>query len=132
MQGNRSRDTGPEIRLRSALHRAGLRFRKNKRPVRSLRCQADIVFPRYKLAVFVDGCFWHGCVQHARRPSEGARNREYWLAKLDRNVARDRRNDEQLLAAGWRVLHIWEHEELAEALEKVRATLATADAELRS
>jgi DNA mismatch endonuclease, patch repair protein len=107
MQGNKGRDTSPEVALRSALHKKGLRFRKHRRPLKSLRCDADLVFAREKVAVFIDGCFWHGCPQHGRRPKANA---PYWRAKIDRNQARDARNDAVLRAAGWRVIRAWEHE----------------------
>lgn len=107
MQGNRSAETRPEIALRSALHRLGLRFRKNARPQHDLRMRADIVFPKRRLAVFVDGCFWHGCPSHGKRPRTNA---GYWEQKIDRNMARDRRDDALLEEAGWRVLRVWEHE----------------------
>lgn len=107
MRGNRSRNTAPEIAVRSALHRRGLRFRKNQRPVPGLRCSADVVFPGVRIAVFIDGCYWHRCPTHGTRPTTNA---DYWTAKLDRNVERDRRADADLTAAGWIVLRFWEHE----------------------
>jgi DNA mismatch endonuclease (patch repair protein) len=107
MQGNRGRDTRPEVALRSALHAQGLRFRKHVPPVPGLRCRADVVFPRQRVAVFVDGCFWHRCPDHGVSPKT---NSPYWKAKLDRNVARDRRNDAALAAAGWTIVRVWEHE----------------------
>jgi DNA mismatch endonuclease, patch repair protein len=107
MQSNRSRDTALEVVIRSALHREGLRFRKHKRPVDDLRCEADVVFPSERLAVFIDGCFWHGCPVHATRP---ATNSGWWASKLDGNKERDRLNDHRLRAAGWTVVRIWEHE----------------------
>jgi DNA mismatch endonuclease (patch repair protein) len=107
MRGNRSRDTGPEVAVRSALHRRGVRFRKNHRPVPGIRCAADVVFPGVRIAVFIDGCYWHRCPTHGTKPST---NSGYWTAKLDRNVARDRRNDAELAAHGWTVLRFWEHE----------------------
>jgi DNA mismatch endonuclease (patch repair protein) len=108
MRGNRSRDTAPEIAVRSALHRRGFRFRKNLRPVPGLRCSADVVFPGVRIAVFIDGCYWHRCPAHGTEPIT---NSGYWAAKLDRNVARDRRNDAELAALGWTVLRFWEHED---------------------
>lgn len=117
MVSNRRTDTGPERRLRSALHRMGLRFRKDHRvdvggrPIRS-----DIVFPRLRLCVFVDGCFWHQCPEHATHPK---RNAGYWAPKLAANVERDRRVDAALAAAGWHVLRVWEHEDGASAAERV-------------
>ena len=116
MQGNRGHDTRPEVALRSALHRRGLRFFKNRRPVASISCRADIVFPRARLAVFVDGCFWHRCPDHGVMPDK---NRDYWQAKLERNVARDRRNDEALEEAGWRVVRVWEHEDVETAADRL-------------
>jgi DNA mismatch endonuclease (patch repair protein) len=121
MQGNRSTDTLPEVRLRSALHRSGLRFFKHQRPQPALSCRADIVFPRRRLAVFVDGCFWHGCPEHGTRPRTNA---DWWEAKLTRNRLRDDRNGAELALAGWRVLRIWEHEEVDDAVARVREALA--------
>lgn len=103
MRQVRSRDTSCERRLRSALHRRGLRYSLHK----SLPGKPDIVFVAAKVAVFVDGCFWHGCPEHCRRPSS---NREYWLPKIERNMARDKRVSTSLRAAGWRVVRLWEHE----------------------
>lgn len=120
MQGNRGANTRPEVALRSALHRLGLRFFKNRRPVRSIRHRADIVFPARQVAVFVDGCFWHGCPEHGNTPRT---NGEYWRAKLDRNRERDERVDALLAAAGWRVIRIWEHEHPEAAAERVRAAV---------
>ena len=117
MQGNHSRDTRPEIAVRSALHRTGLRFRKHARPLPSLKCEADVVFPRERIAVFVDGCFWHGCPEHGKRPGEPG---GYWHAKLERNASRDRRNDVALKAAGWLVVRVWEHEPPDRIVERVR------------
>jgi len=92
------------------LHRSGLRFRKHARPLPGLRCEADVVFTRQRVVVFIDGCFWHGCPAHGRRPT---RNSEYWSPKIERNIARDRRNDDALTAAGWTVLRFWEHDDPA-------------------
>lgn len=110
MQGNRRRDTRTEIAVRSALHRRGLRFRVDLpiriddiRPIRP-----DVVFLRSRVAVFIDGCFWHGCPVHGRVP---ATNREYWLSKLDANRRRDDRNVADLEEAGWTVLRAWEHDD---------------------
>jgi DNA mismatch endonuclease (patch repair protein) len=123
MRGNRGKDTTPEIGLRSALHRRGLRFRKHFRPLENVRCVADIAFPRRRLAVFVDGCFWHRCPIHGVSPTS---NSAYWQAKLDRNVQRDRRNDALLAAAGWTVLRVWEHEDLEAAADRVLTALYSA------
>ena len=128
MMSNRRVDTKPEIAFRSMLHRAGLRFRKD-RYIRFERrgVKVDVVFPTEKVALFIDGCFWHRCPEHATSPK---RNAEYWLAKFRRNIERDGENDTNLSKLGWRVVRIWEHEvkepELAEhavyrVLEIVRA-----------
>ena len=119
MLANRGADTAPEVALRRELHRRGLRC-KQVRPVPGLRCTADIAFTRARLAVFVDGCFWHRCPdpRHA-----AARITGWWQAKLDRNVARDRRNDAALAAAGWAVVRVWEHEAPDEAAGAVLAAL---------
>ncbi len=117
MRANRRRDTGPELALRKELHRRGLRFRVDHAPVKGVRCRADLVFTRARVAVFVDGCFWHACPEHGNLP---AANREWWRAKLELNVARDQRNDAELQKAGWRVIRVWEHEPLAAAAERVQ------------
>ena len=120
MRGNRKQDTKPEVRVRSLLHRAGYRFRKNVSiPIGSRRVRPDIVFTRRRLAVFIDGCFWHRCPDHGTSPRF---NSWYWGPKLDGNVERDRIVDELLQESGWLVLRIWEHErpELA-AAEIIRA-----------
>lgn len=121
MLGNRSRDTGPEVQLRSALHRKGLRFRKHRRVLPAVGSKPDVIFTSVRIAVFVDGCFWHQCPQHGHSPH---RNAHYWTAKLARNVERDRATDAALEASGWTVLRIWEHEDVAEAADRVaRAVL---------
>jgi DNA mismatch endonuclease (patch repair protein) len=121
MKGNRGLDTRPEVALRSALHRRGLRFRKGVAPARTgIRCRADVVFPAARVAVFVDGCFWHCCPDHGNQP---ATHSEYWDVKLARNTARDRRNDDALTAAGWEVIRVWEHEPPAEAAARIEAVV---------
>lgn len=114
--------TKPETRLRSLLHRRGLRFRKDH-PVRAVdaRTRADVVFSRARVAVFVDGCFWHGCPAHGRVPKS---NREYWEAKLERNVERDRHNDRALRADGWEVIRAWEHEDPRAVADHVASRVA--------
>lgn len=131
MLSNRSRDTGLELDVRRELHRLGFRYRTHRRPVPGLACRADIVFVGLRLAVFLDGCFWHGCPEHARRPSETAKNRDWWLDKLDRNAARDRRNDELLAATDWRWLRVWEHEGVSGAVERIAATVRSLQSSLR-
>lgn len=122
MQGNRSKDTRAELQVRSILHGRGLRYRVHVMPLPGLRCHADLVFPREKVAVFIDGCYWHGCPEHGRVPKS---NRDYWSAKINRNVARDRRNDLALRSAGWDVVRVWEHEDPQDAADRVeRAVLS--------
>jgi DNA mismatch endonuclease (patch repair protein) len=122
MLANRSTDTRPEKALRSALHAAGFRYRKNYRiDLHTVKPRPDIVFTRAKVAVFVDGCYWHSCPEHGTVP---ARNHEYWTPKLARNVERDREQDAALRDAGWTVVRIWEHVPVAEAVEVVSQTVA--------
>lgn len=121
MLGNRRTGTKPEAALRSALHAAGCRFRKDFRlDLGVVRPRPDVVFTRVKVAVFVDGCYWHSCPLHGTQPKANA---EYWTPKLARNVERDREHDHALRAAGWTVVRIWEHVPVAEAVEIVTAAL---------
>lgn len=117
MRAIRRVDTKPEIRLRSALHRLGYRFRKDM-PIRvgDVRVRPDIVFSRRRLAVFVDGCFWHCCPVHGRQPG---RNSWYWTPKLQRNVERDGEVTAALTEHGWTVIRLWEHESLDAAVDQV-------------
>ena len=121
MQAIRRADTKPEIRLRSALHALGFRYRKDF-PIRidGRLVRPDIVFTRRKVVVFVDGCFWHSCPEHGRNPTV---NERYWSPKLRRNAERDREQTRLLESAGWRVLRIWEHVPLDDALATVTASL---------
>ena len=128
MRAIRRRDTLPELRLRSALHRDGLRFRvdyplrfESSRPVRP-----DVVFTRWRLAVFVDGCYWHGCPEHGVR--QGGKNAGYWSPKIARNVERDADQAALLERHGWRVLRFWEHD----GPEEAAAAVADAIEEARS
>lgn len=107
MKSNRSRDTKPEIAVRKRLHAAGLRYRVDYRLLPPLRTRADIVFTRRRVAVFIDGCFWHRCPVHASSPKL---NSGYWGPKLDRNAERDAEVNTALTYAGWTVLRYWEHE----------------------
>ena len=124
MMSNRRADTKPEITFRSMLHRTGLRFRKDRYIRFEQRgVKVDVVFPTAKVALFIDGCFWHRCHEHATTPK---RNSDYWLAKFRRNIERDHENTIKLQNLGWRVIRIWEHEvnepELAEhAVDQVKS-----------
>ena len=121
MRSNRPTDSAPELALRRVLHRDGLRYRlhvripTNRRPVR-----VDLVFPRARVAVFVDGCFWHACPRHATWPRRHGR---WWRVKLAENIARDVRQTAALRAAGWRVLRIWAHEDPMVAARRVRCAV---------
>jgi DNA mismatch endonuclease (patch repair protein) len=116
MQANKGRDTKPERLLRSALHRKGLRYRVSTRPIPELRRTADIVFPKARVAVFVDGCFWHGCPEHYRPASKRA---EFWKDKIAGNQARDAETTATLEEHGWKVVRLWEHEDASQAAERV-------------
>jgi DNA mismatch endonuclease (patch repair protein) len=120
MLGNKSRDTSPELRVRSLVHRRGLRYRVAQRPIPTLRRTADLVFRRAKIAVFIDGCFWHGCPEHYRPPST---NPDYWRDKIEGNRLRDQETDELLAQAGWEVLRFWEHEDEDEVADAVCAAV---------
>jgi DNA mismatch endonuclease (patch repair protein) len=109
------RSTGPELAIRRELHRRGLRFRVDHP---GLPGRPDIVFTRARVAVFVDGCFWHRCPEHGSLPRNNA---QWWLAKLDRNVARDRAKDAALTELGWSVIHVWEHEPPTAVADRVEA-----------
>jgi DNA mismatch endonuclease, patch repair protein len=111
-----TRDTVPELALRRALHRLGLRYRVDFRPIDDLRRRADIVFTRARVAVFVDGCFWHGCPDHCR-PS--GRNVDWWRQKIETTRRRDANTDAALRAAGWHVIRIWSHTAVEDAVDLV-------------
>lgn len=121
MKANRRADTKPELALRSALHALGYRYRKDFRldlPARRVR--PDIAFTARKVAVFVDGCFWHACPDHGSQPKN---NEWYWSPKLARNVERDRAADAALEQAGWTVVRLWEHVPVTEAVALVTAAV---------
>lgn len=120
MERQARRDTAPELAVRRAVWRLGLRYRVDVAPVKGRR-RADIVFTRARVAVYVDGCFWHRCPTHATTPKT---NREWWEEKLSANVERDRDTDTQLTAAGWEVVRVWEHEDPATAASRVAAAVA--------
>lgn len=109
------RDTKPEVAFRHELHRRGLRFRVG---VKGLPGTPDIVFTRAKVAIFMDGCFWHGCAEHYTAPKNNA---EWWATKLAANRSRDRRVDDELIVLGWLPVHIWEHESVEAAADAIEA-----------
>ena len=122
MKANRRTDTKPELALRHALHRLGYRYRKDYRLdlASGRRVRPDIAFTARKVAVFVDGCFWHACPEHGSKPKS---NEWYWGPKLVKNVERDRGNDAALTLAGWTVVRLWEHVPLDEAVTTVITAL---------
>ena len=119
LRGRTTRSTGPEKRLRSALHRRGVRFRLHRRVAKG--CTPDFVLPGRRIAVFVDGCFWHGCPQHGRTTFQGP-NAERWAEKMRTNRCRDEHANWAAGAAGWKVVRVWECEvkrNVEEAAEQV-------------
>lgn len=121
MSRQRRRDTAPEMALRRELHRRGLRFFVDRAPIAGMRRRADLVFPRRRVAVYVDGCFWHRCPLHATAPKNNA---QWWDEKLAANVRRDRDTDARLTDAGWTVVRVWEHEDATTAADRVQLFLA--------
>ena len=122
MRSNRRSDTKPEVSLRSLLHRSGLRFRKDYaiRLSTGKVVHMDVAFTRRKVAIFVDGCFWHRCPDHGTTPKS---NRSYWIPKLNDNVERDRRVTADLVAQGWHVVRVWEHVRPFDAAQQIREML---------
>ncbi|RSM83418.1 very short patch repair endonuclease [Amycolatopsis sp. WAC 01375] len=120
MSKQRSRNTQIEVELRRALHAAGLRFRIHRRPLKGVRREADIVFGPTRVAVFVDGCFWHGCPEHATWPKTNA---DFWRTKIETNRRRDLDTDRKFAEAGWLVVRIWEHETVTAAATKIGETV---------
>ncbi|MEU6872309.1 very short patch repair endonuclease [Streptomyces sp. NPDC046751] len=116
MQAIRSRDTKPERLIRRLVHAQGLRYRVGAKPLPDLRRTADMVFRPTKVAVFIDGCYWHGCPEHYVPPKT---NPGYWSDKVARNMARDRDTNQQLTDAGWTVLRFWEHESPGECADQI-------------
>ncbi|WP_344665981.1 very short patch repair endonuclease [Catenulispora yoronensis] len=116
MRGNRSKDTKPEKRLRSQLHALGLRYNVGKRPVPTVRRTADVVFTKARVAIFIDGCYWHGCPDHYRPARQ---NGEFWSQKIHANQQRDADTDRIMAEAGWRVVRVWEHEDPSEAAQRI-------------
>lgn len=120
MSRQASKDTNAELTVRRLLHAAGLRYRVEYPVPGMARRRIDVAFTRAKVAVLIDGCFWHGCPEHATQPKANA---EWWRRKLDRNMARDRETTEHLTAQGWMVLRFWEHETPEEVTVRVRAAV---------
>ena len=123
MQANKSRDTGPELALRHELFRRGMRYRVGVAPLPGVRRTVDIVFPRAKVAVLVDGCFWHGCPEHRRAPKSHS---DYWDAKVKRNMERDKATTQMLQDAGWNVIRLWEHEPVDQMADTVQQAVRAA------
>lgn len=121
MQATRRRDTRVELLIRRALHRAGLRFRVDTAAISGSRRRADIVFRPAQVAVFVDGCFWHSCPEHGTIPRA---NHQWWVQKLNANVERDRRSNEELERTGWLVLRYWEHDDPDRAAREIAQHVA--------
>lgn len=120
MRSNRRRDTKPELKIRRRLHASGFRYRVDFRLESDLRVNADIVFTRARVAVFIDGCFWHGCPLHATTPKT---NSQYWIPKLARNAERDRTSEAALRQKGWLVLRYWEHQDPEEVADSIAAVV---------
>lgn len=120
MQGNRGRDTKPELAIRREVHRRGLRYFVDRAPLQGFRRRADLVFPRVRVAVFVDGCFWHGCPKHH---TVAKTNAAFWAEKVRLNRSRDLETTETLMRSGWMVLRIWEHEDVMGAADRIEAAV---------
>ncbi|MEU0033205.1 very short patch repair endonuclease [Streptomyces sp. NPDC006333] len=120
MSRQASKDTNAELAVRRLLHAAGLRYRVEYPVPGMARRRIDVAFTRAKVGVLIDGCFWHGCPEHATRPKANA---EWWRQKLDRNMARDRETTEHLTAQGWIVLRFWEHEAPEDVVVRVKAVV---------
>lgn len=116
MSSTVGRDNTNERAVRSELHKRGLRFRLHLRLLKSARRTTDIVFPATRVAVFIDGCFWHGCPVHGTWPKNNA---EWWREKIEANIARDRDTDLRLAELGWTVVRVWEHEKVSEAADQI-------------
>ncbi|MFE5971821.1 very short patch repair endonuclease [Streptomyces sp. NPDC056460] len=129
MQAIRSRDTKPEQQVRRLLHAQGLRYRVAAKPLPGLRRTADIIFRPVKVAVFIDGCYWHGCPEHYVAPRT---NPGYWSDKVARNMTRDSDTNQRLEEAGWTVLRFWEHESPEECAMRIAAEVAEHRALARS
>lgn len=122
MSRQKRKDTEAEMSVRRILHARGVRYRVDVRPVPELRARGDIVWSGLRLIVFIDGCFWHGCPDHATRPRANA---EWWAEKLDNNIRRDRQTNSDLDERGWTVLRFWEHENPEDVADVICAKLNT-------
>lgn len=120
MKGNRGRDTKPELAVRRAAHALGLRYRTSARPLQNVRRTADMVFVREKVAVYIDGCFWHGCPHHYVASKTNA---SFWDAKIHTTRQRDTETDQLLRQAGWTPIRIWEHDDPQTAAETIRRVI---------
>jgi len=129
MAGVRQKGTDAEMALRQAMYRLGLRYRVDYEVLRKPRRVADVAFPARKVAVFVDGCFWHGCSEHATWPKQNA---EFWRQKIEANRQRDADTNDRLRALGWTVLRFWSHESPVEAARTVARVVAATDTKLRA
>jgi DNA mismatch endonuclease (patch repair protein) len=120
MQATRRRDTPAEIALRSELHRRGLRYRIDQSPIPDVRRRADLIFISARVAVFVDGCFWHACPEHATWPKVNA---AWWRTKIEGNRLRDRDTDAMLVRSGWAVYRVWSHDNPKHAARKIETAV---------
>ncbi|MHA7181614.1 very short patch repair endonuclease [Arthrobacter sp. MDB2-24] len=125
MRANRGRDTSLELVVRRALHRRGFRYRVDYAPLKGLRSRADIVFTRVQIAVYLDGCFWHGCPSHGTTPTTNA---DYWIPKLEQNRRRDGKVTKLLGESGWTVLRFWEHDDPSMIVDKIAECVRGAQA----
>ncbi|HBJ72957.1 MAG TPA: very short patch repair endonuclease [Actinobacteria bacterium] len=116
MKNTPTRDTPAELAVRKLLHARGLRYRVDSRPLPTLNRRADLVFPRQRVAVFIDGCFWHGCPQHGTGSKS---NSDYWDAKISGNRVRDLDTNTRLEEQGWQVIRVWEHESATAAADLI-------------
>ena len=124
MQANRSRDTAPELAVRRLLHARGMRYRVASQPEQSIRRKADIVFTKSRIAIFIDGCFLHGCPEHGTR--EFRYNVTYWQTKIAANIDRDADTNARLQDAGWTVARFWEHESPERVADEIERILSDA------
>jgi DNA mismatch endonuclease (patch repair protein) len=128
MRRQATRNTSVELAVRRALYARGLRYRVHQRPLTGLPRVADVVFSKVRVAVFVDGCFWHACPEHATWPRSNA---EWWRNKLERTRSRDAETDDLLSEAGWIPVRIWEHEEPVQAATRLATLVTLRSSELR-